>query len=75
MITPAWVWVGLGLFLIAGVLGVVRPTWGFMLGQRWWFRDRPEPSAAYAAAARASSVVIVLLVLLAVTGILVLELR
>lgn len=62
------IWICLAVLLVCGVVGAVRPGWGFMLGQRWWFRDRPEPSDAYLFVARIGGVVLIVLSLLGALG-------
>ena len=35
------------VLVTTGLLAAVRPAWGFAFGERWTYREDPEPSPAY----------------------------
>lgn len=52
---PVWGMLS-GLLVTMGLFAVVRPAWGFAFGERWTYREDPEPSRAYLVLTRAGGV-------------------
>ena len=45
-----------GILVVLGLFGAVKPAWGFAFGERWTYREDPEPSRAYLVVTRAVGV-------------------
>lgn len=50
-----------GAFVTLGLFGAVKPAWGFAFGERWTYREDPQPSRAYLVLTRAGGVVMLVL--------------
>ena len=53
---PRWGFIA-GVAVTVGLFGAVRPAWGFAFGERWTYREEPEPSSAYLVVTRVLGVV------------------